>query len=402
VEFAGPLVILTSRNSASASEGFAGALQCYRRAVIVGAESTFGKGTAQDFIDLRKLPPGAGDPYRENWGVLRVTRQYYFLPDGTTPQERGIASNIALPSRYSPDPMERDLPHALPAESIAAHLQADAVQGSSVVTDDLLARLRAKTATRMDDLPELALQKRAIEFDRRWQIQPEWSLQLAIRQRERASDDQTRAALRKEHQDLESRLAYPTSPVNLAIVTDAERVHQAALRTRTLPDGSSCVNHFFWNVFYYEVAPGGLIREVRIDALDFEAFTADRAALAGAWTQATKLPMPDAQAAAILADLKRRRRTPEEAPDVPAIFRRQTGAQMDAHILADGIEAFLKKAIELDGDVLRERPGMDVSLRESLRVAADWAGDQPANSLASQPNPSHLTEGNKGNGGREK
>jgi carboxyl-terminal processing protease len=397
-EFAGPLVIHTSRSSASASEGFAGALQCYRRAVIAGAESTFGKGTAQDFIDLRKLPPSTGVPYREIWGVLRVTRQYYFLPDGSTPQQKGLAADIVLPSRYSPDPMERDLPHALPAETIAGHLQADAVQGTSVVTDELMARLRAEASARINGLPEFALQKRAIEFYRRWQIQPEWSLQFDLRQRERASDDQTRAALRKEHQDLEARLAYPTSPVDLAVVTDAERVHQAALRARTLPDGSSCVNHFFWNVFFYEVEPGGQVREVRIDTLDFDAFAADRAALAGVWTQATNLPMTEAQAAAILADLKDRRQSPDEAPEVPAIFRRQTGAQVDARLLTAGMEAFLKKAIELDGDVLRERPGMDVSLRESLRIAADWAGLQPANPLAPQPHSGHLTEGNEGNG----
>jgi len=49
--FGGPLVILTSRQSASASEAFAGAMQCYDRALIVGAETTFGKGTVQAYID---------------------------------------------------------------------------------------------------------------------------------------------------------------------------------------------------------------------------------------------------------------------------------------------------------------------------------------------------------------
>jgi carboxyl-terminal processing protease len=387
VAFGGPLAILTNRNSASASEGLAGALQCYHRAVIVGAETTFGKGTAQDFIDLRKLPPAAGVPFRETWGVLRVTRQYYFLPDGSTPQQKGVASGIVLPAYFSSDPLERDLRHALPAEAVAAHAPDDAVLGTSIVTEALLARLREKSSARINDLPEFTLLKRAIELHRRWRTRPEWSLRLDARQRERAADDQTRAALRREHQDLEARLAYPASPVDLAVVVDAERAHQAALRARTLPDGSPCVNHFCWNVFYYEAATGGPIREVRIDALDFDTFAADRAALAGAWTRATKRPMTEAQAAAILADLKHRNENPDDAPDVPAVFRGQMGAEGGDRILIAGREAFLRKAIELDGDVLLERPGLDVSLRESQRIAADWASLQPPTALATSAAP---------------
>ena len=405
VAFAKPLVILTSRNSASASEAFAGALQCYSRAVIVGAESTFGKGTAQDFIDLRKLVPSTPAPHQDSWGVLRVTRQYYFLPDGGTPQQKGIAADVALPTYYSPEPMEKDLPHALPGEVVAAHLQADAVPGIATVTDDLLGRLRAATLARIHDLPEFALQKRAIEFHRQWWTREEWSLQLDARQRERAGQDQTRAALRKERQELEAQLENPTESVDLAVVADAERIHQAALRARTLPDGSSCVNHFFWNVFYYELTPGGRIREIRVDALDFEACAANRAPLVAAWTRATNLPLADDQVAAILADLKRRSRTPDEAPDIPAVFRKQTGADISNRLLAAGMDAFFKQAIELDGEVLRERPGLDVSLRESLRIAADWARIQPESPQAQpgpQPAPEHLSEDNRGNGEQER
>jgi hypothetical protein len=397
VAFAEPLVILTSRNSASASEAFAGALQCCRRAVIAGAEATFGKGTAQDFIDLRKLPSGAPAPGHESWGVVRVTREYYYLSDGSTPQQKGIASDVVLPSYYSSEPVEKDLPHALPGDIITARVPAGAVPGISAVTDELLGQLRASTLARIHDLPEFALLKRAIEFHRQWWTREELSLRLDARQRERAGDDRTRAALRKERQELEAQLAYPTASVDLAGVADAERIHQAALRARTLPDGSSCVNHFFWNVFYYELTPGGRIREIRVDAIDFEACAANRAPLAGAWKLATNLPLADDQVAAILADLKRRSRTPDEAPDIPAVFRKQTGTDISDRMLAAGMDALFKQAIELDGEVLRERPGMDVSLRESLRIAADWAGIQPANSLARlgpQSNPNHFTEGN--------
>ena len=147
------------------------------------------------------------------------------------------------------------------------------------------------------------------------------------------------------------------------------------------------MNHFFWNVFYYELTPGGPIREVRVDALDFDACGANRAPLVEAWTRATNAPLADDQVAAILADLKHRSRTPEEAPDIPAVFRKQVGAGIDEGILAGGMDAFFKKAIEMDGDVLRERPGMDVSLRESLRIAADWARIQPATTSKQSDSP---------------
>ena len=420
VIFAKPLVILTSRASASASEAFAGALQCYHRAVIAGAESTFGKGTAQDFIDLHKPASGSPAPGQDSWGVARVTRQYYYLPDGNTPQQKGIASDVVLPAYFSPEPLEKDLPHALPGDVIATHVPTNATPGIAVVTDDLLSRLRAASLARIHDLPEFALQKRAIEFHRQGWTREEWSLQLDARRRERANDDQTRAALRKERQELEAQLAYPTESVDLPVVADAERIHQAALRARTLPDGSSCVNHFFWNVFYYELSPGGRIREIRVDALDFEACTLNRAPLAAAWTRATNMPLADGQVAAILADLKRRSRTPDEAPEIPAVFRKQTGTDVSDRMLAAGMDAFFKQAIELDGEVLRERPGLDVSLRESVRIAADWARLQPESPLArmfrtaadaaakmegaalSAPHsPEHITGANRGNGEQE-
>jgi len=387
VAFSGPLVVLTSRASASASEGFSGALQNYHRAVIVGADSTFGKGTAQDYIDLRKLNSGSPTPHQEIWGVLRVTRQYYFLPDGGTPQLKGIIPDLVLPSHYSPEPLERDLPHALPGESIAAHRQGDAVQGLAEATDAVLSRLRENTQDRIRDLPEFALMKRAIDFQRSWWTRDELSLQRDVRQRSRAEADQTRAALRQGRQDLEARLEFPTTSVELPAVAENERIHQTALRARTLPDGSSCVNHFFWNVFYYEPSPGGRIREIRVDSLDFEAIALNRAPLAEAWAGATGLPLADAQVAAIVADLKHRSRNPDEAPEVPAIFRGQMAPGVEEHLLGAGIDAFIRKAIELDGEVGREHPGLDVSLRESLRVAADWAGLVRAAAPAMSPAP---------------
>jgi len=79
----GPLVVLTSRDSASASEVFAGAVKFHQRAIVVGAPRTFGKGTAQNYIDLNRSP--AHSSVKDPWGTLRVTAQRFYFPDGHSP-----------------------------------------------------------------------------------------------------------------------------------------------------------------------------------------------------------------------------------------------------------------------------------------------------------------------------
>ncbi len=86
--YAGPLVILTSRVSASASEILAGAMKDYRRAVIVGDDHTFGKGTVQSMLPLGR--PGLG--------ALKVTTGLFFRPGGASTQLSGVSADIVLPS----------------------------------------------------------------------------------------------------------------------------------------------------------------------------------------------------------------------------------------------------------------------------------------------------------------
>ena len=92
VQFAGPMVVLVSRQSASASEIVSGALKDYRRAVIVGDDHTFGKGTVQNVIDLE---PG--------YGAVKVTTAMFFRPGGESTQNTGVASDVILPSPYALD-----------------------------------------------------------------------------------------------------------------------------------------------------------------------------------------------------------------------------------------------------------------------------------------------------------
>ena len=86
--YEGPMVVLTSRVSASASEIVAGAMKDYRRAVLVGDDHTFGKGTVQS---MHPLPDGLG--------ALKVTTAMFFRPGGTSPRRsRQNGSYIAAQS----------------------------------------------------------------------------------------------------------------------------------------------------------------------------------------------------------------------------------------------------------------------------------------------------------------
>jgi carboxyl-terminal processing protease len=98
VAYDGPLVLLTSRFSASATEIMVGALQDYGRGIIVGDASTFGKGTVQTIAALGPLMDRAGLRHAYDPGALKVTISKFYRPSGASTQLRGVASDIVLPS----------------------------------------------------------------------------------------------------------------------------------------------------------------------------------------------------------------------------------------------------------------------------------------------------------------
>lgn len=113
VAWDGPLVVLTSKFSASASEIFAGAIQDYHRGLVVGDKSTHGKGTVQSLLDLSRQFFGR-IPNAPQLGALKITMQQFYRPDGDSTQNRGVVSDIELPSLTSQAAMgESDLDYAL-------------------------------------------------------------------------------------------------------------------------------------------------------------------------------------------------------------------------------------------------------------------------------------------------
>ncbi|MFD2113137.1 carboxy terminal-processing peptidase [Thiorhodococcus fuscus] len=110
VAYAGPLAVLVDRESASASEIFAAAIQDYGRGLIIG-EPTFGKGTVQTLIDLNRYVPGDHD----DLGRLRLTMAEFFRISGGSTQLRGVEPDIRFPTaEYMTKHGERSLDNALP------------------------------------------------------------------------------------------------------------------------------------------------------------------------------------------------------------------------------------------------------------------------------------------------
>lgn len=114
VVYSGPLVVLTNRFSASASEIFAGAIQDYHRGVIVG-ESTYGKGTVQTVLDLNQFITDD----KEEVGELKLTFQKFYRVTGSSTQNKGVSPDIKLPSALSSSQYgESSSPSALPWDVI--------------------------------------------------------------------------------------------------------------------------------------------------------------------------------------------------------------------------------------------------------------------------------------------
>ncbi len=98
ISYKGPLVVLTSRFSASASEILAGALQDYERALIVGDNSTYGKGTVQSLQDLEPFMEQAKMTHSYDPGALKLTIRKFYRAGGSSTQLRGVIPDLKLPS----------------------------------------------------------------------------------------------------------------------------------------------------------------------------------------------------------------------------------------------------------------------------------------------------------------
>jgi len=181
VAWKGPVAVLTSSYSASASEIFAGALQDYGRAVVIGAESTHGKGTVQELLDLRPLIARFGGSAERDAGALKYTTSQFYRVTGKSTQRVGVKPDVVVPSPFDGlDGSEGDLENALPYDEIEAarfkrvaaapaDLPALRKQSTARVAENpafqAMAELRSTREAREDALTSLDLAERQAERD---------------------------------------------------------------------------------------------------------------------------------------------------------------------------------------------------------------------------------------------
>ncbi|HCR37701.1 MAG TPA: tail-specific protease [Opitutae bacterium] len=182
----GPLIILVSRYSASASEIVAGALKSHNRAIIVGDEATHGKGTVQVIFQIdRSILARLTQP---KMGAAKITVQKWYLPNGNSTQLRGVESDIILPSVNTYLPIgESDLPHALEWDAI--HALPWTVDDLGLFTPDTKNLLTAKSLDRQASLEEFSYLKENIDWFKKKRDQKVFSLNYHEREIQKNLDE---------------------------------------------------------------------------------------------------------------------------------------------------------------------------------------------------------------------
>jgi carboxyl-terminal processing protease len=149
----GPLIVMTNRFSASASEIFSGAIQDYKRGIIVG-ESTYGKGTVQNIMDLSKYI--VSESNNGNVGQLNLTVSKYYRAAGSSVQNKGVIPDILLPTPFEDKEFsEASYKTSLPWDEIAI---ARSFKPTNEVSEKTLKGIQSSFQKRMkseDDLKKL-------------------------------------------------------------------------------------------------------------------------------------------------------------------------------------------------------------------------------------------------------
>jgi len=155
----GPLVVLTSKFSASASEILAGAVQDYGRGLVVGDSSTHGKGTVQTMLNLMEILLQTRDA-GPDLGALKITVSQFYRPNGDSTQKRGVLSDVTLPSITDHmDVTESDLEYPVEFDKVAEAQYAE----MNKINPDMINGLFARSRSRVESSEDFQKQQRRIE-----------------------------------------------------------------------------------------------------------------------------------------------------------------------------------------------------------------------------------------------
>jgi carboxyl-terminal processing protease len=226
--YSGPMLVLTSRASASASEILAAALQDDGRAVIAGNKSTFGKGTVQSVVELDQYMPSALHAYKP--GSLKLTIQKFYRVSGGSTQNRGVIPDIQMPAvADSLDMTETSLKNAMPYDEVepVPHQKLDMVT-------PVLAQLEKDSQQRMETSPEFGYIREDIDRYLKEQKDKPISLNEAVRRAEKAADEE-RAKKRKAERAARKAPKFPEVEITLETLDKkpAAAAVQASTQTKT-------------------------------------------------------------------------------------------------------------------------------------------------------------------------
>lgn len=156
--WSGPLVVLNSKFSASASEILAGAIQDYHRGLIVGDQTSHGKGTVQSLLDLSSQLFRL--PNMPSMGALKLTMQQFYRPSGDSTQKRGVESDVELPSLTTHlDVGEQDLDFPVEFDRVPKLKY----QNFNQVNDDIVNKLKELSQPRIEKSEDFQRVSRNIE-----------------------------------------------------------------------------------------------------------------------------------------------------------------------------------------------------------------------------------------------
>ena len=211
----GPLAVLVDRYSASASEIFAGAIQDYRRGLIIG-EPTFGKGTVQHLVNLDRYAKNDG-----NIGQLKITIAQFFRVNGDSTQHRGVIPDIIWPTADDDDPSgERVHENAVPWRRInGTAFHPFRKEPTPVVLD----RIRHLHEQRVLESPEFQYSMAVKDMNDEQRRKKRISLNEVTRQRERTARNARRL-------DLENQMRLALGRGTVATVEALDRENEAISR----------------------------------------------------------------------------------------------------------------------------------------------------------------------------
>ncbi len=210
ITWKGPLAVLVDRNSASASEIFAAAIQDYGRGIVIG-EPTFGKGTVQHLINLDQATFRAQE---NKYGQLKLTVAQFFRINGGSTQNRGVIPDIMFPTLgIDEEHGESALENALPWSSITP-ARYETYQDMS----DVLIAANERSAQRLKKNQEFQFLLEDIRLFKEAQDDTRVSLLESKRREELAEDD----ARREERKSLKDALAAQSKSETIVLVSAPE------------------------------------------------------------------------------------------------------------------------------------------------------------------------------------